>query len=97
MSEDDKVRSDLITQLLCNFKLPLAAFESRHHIRFDDYFREERPALENLQREGLLKVSPDVLEVSDQGRFFVRNIAMVFDAYLKKPRTEDRPLYSQTV
>jgi len=35
------------------------------------------------------------LQVTDLGRFFLRNICMPFDTYLRKP--SDRPVYSRTV
>jgi len=38
---------------------------------------------------------PDAIEVTETGRFFIRNVAMAFDAYLQA--TSDRPMYSQTV
>jgi coproporphyrinogen III oxidase-like Fe-S oxidoreductase len=31
------------------------------------------------------------------GRFLLRNVAMIFDAYLPGQRTQGRPLFSRTV
>ena len=51
--------------------------------------------LEPLVSEGLVTVDDDGLEITDLGRFFLRNVAMVFDAYLETGG--DKPLYSRTV
>jgi coproporphyrinogen III oxidase-like Fe-S oxidoreductase len=46
-------------------------------------------------REGLLSVSEEAWEVTDFGRFFVRNICMGFDAYFTPAQSENR--FSRTV
>ena len=48
---------------------------------FDDYFGHERELLIGMQADGLLMETPDYVELTELGRPFVRNVAMVFDAY----------------
>jgi len=40
-------------------------------------------------------LTPETIRVTPLGRFFLRNVAMVFDAYLQP--NPDKPMYSRTV
>ena len=97
LTEDDKIRADLITQIICNFHLDLPGFERRHGIDFRFYFREELAGLEPFEKDKLVELSDRALDVTARGRFFIRNICMVFDVYLKKPKATEAPRYSQTI
>jgi oxygen-independent coproporphyrinogen-3 oxidase len=44
----------------------------------------------------LVEVTEDAIEVKPAGRFVIRNIAMVFDAYLRE-NSLSRPIFSRTV
>jgi len=85
LDDDDILRADLIQQLMCHGRLDIAAFEARHRIDFAVYFAAELARLRELARDGLIAVEPARLEVSARGRFLLRNIAMCFDAHLRKP------------
>jgi oxygen-independent coproporphyrinogen-3 oxidase len=87
MSEDDKRRRALITQLMCNFWVDLGEEGSR-------YFAPELQKLKSFEDDGLLVRRGTQLEVTPMGRLFVRNLAMVFDAYLARA---DKPRFSKTV
>jgi oxygen-independent coproporphyrinogen III oxidase len=102
LSDDDLIRAHLITELMCNFKVNIADFENRWHIRFDEYFANELAELK-AQREAEEKgtelsftVLNDALQLTPVGQLFVRNVCMVFDTYLKN-KVESRPLFSRTV
>jgi coproporphyrinogen III oxidase-like Fe-S oxidoreductase len=49
-----------------------------------------------LKTHGFLKIEPDHLEVVGDGRLFIRNIGMVFDAYLRQKKPGER-MFSRTV
>ena len=51
--------------------------------------------LKPLSDDGLITLDDHGLRVTVTGRFFLRNICMPFDAYLKQP--SDGPVYSRTV
>ena len=63
--------------------------------RVEEIFAAELADLQQLAQLGLLKISDSRIEVSAKGRFLIRNIAMVFDRYLR--HSETRTKYSQTV
>ena len=84
LSDDDKLRSWVIRQLMCNFTLPISEMEENFGIQFNDYFAEENQALEEYYAEGFATRTEDAIEILPLGQVFVRNIAMIFDAYIKK-------------
>lgn len=84
LSPDDRVRRDLITRLMCDFVLDLDAFELRHGIDFARDFAPECEALEPFVADGLVRWDGRRLEVTPVGRLLVRNVAMVFDRYLRR-------------
>jgi len=82
LTMDDVLRRALIGRLMCHFELPVAAFEQAWPIVFADYFARELAALRELEADGLVTVTPDLLSVTPTGRLLIRNICMVFDRYL---------------
>jgi oxygen-independent coproporphyrinogen-3 oxidase len=99
LSADDLVRRDLIGRLMCDFDVDLHAFERRHGIAFDRYFGREAAQLADYATQGLLVRAPGRLRVTDEGRFLIRNICMVFDRYLGREGAIplQRMPYSRTV
>ncbi|WP_419835667.1 oxygen-independent coproporphyrinogen III oxidase [Endozoicomonas atrinae] len=98
MTDDDKVRQAVITQLICHFKLRLSDIEEQFGIQFRDYFRDELARLEPMMADGLVSLSSDdLLEVLPKGKLLIRNICMQFDHYLHQPEMKEKPLYSKVI
>ena len=96
-SRDDEIRRDVIQSLMCNFYLDVRTLERAYGITFATYFQEALGELEEGPVEsGFVVVGPDAIEVTPKGRLFVRNVAMAFDAYLKRHEGEKK-LFSRTV
>ena len=87
LDDDDLVRRAIIQALMCHFELSKESFNVTYRIDFDQYFATEMEELREYQREGLLEISPQWIEVTPKGRMLIRNICMVFDKYLRT-RTE---------
>jgi oxygen-independent coproporphyrinogen-3 oxidase len=87
MTNDDVVRADVIQRIMCDGEIRVLDVERRHHIVFDDYFREALAALRPMADDSLVRVDGDRITVSPLGRLLLRNIAMCFDAYLERPAT----------
>jgi len=51
--------------------------------------------LESLRGDGLVDLTADAIRVTMLGRIFIRNVGMVFDRYLRKPK--DKPVFSKTL
>ena len=82
MSDDDQLRADVIQSLMCQAEIPVAALERRYAIDFGSYFRDALARLEPMIEDGLVRIDVGRIGVTSQGRFFLRNIAMCFDAYI---------------
>ncbi len=88
LTADDRVRRDVIQQLMCSGRVEYSRIQANHCVDFPAYFASELTSLEPMQTDGLLTATGDSIEVSDKGRLLVRNIAMAFDAYLRpRPAT----------
>jgi oxygen-independent coproporphyrinogen-3 oxidase len=99
LSDDDRIRRHVITELMCNSYLSFADVEQRFGISFTDYFANE---LETMTadggpvEEGMATVGGDHISATELGTVFIRNVAMTFDTYLKKA-DRDKPVFSRTV
>jgi oxygen-independent coproporphyrinogen-3 oxidase len=82
LNHDDLIRRAAIQALMCQSLLDKKSFEMAHSIRFDAYFSSELEQLSELATDGLIQLSDDAIRVTPSGRLLIRNIAMVFDAYL---------------
>jgi oxygen-independent coproporphyrinogen-3 oxidase len=82
LTTDDRLRRDVITQLMCNLELRFDEFEATYGIRFSDTFATELERLRGFEADGLVAIGSRRLDVQPAGRMLVRNIAMVFDRYL---------------
>ena len=80
---DDRIRRDIIMQLICNFKLSIAAVEDKYRMSFEDYFYNEMQLLRSMKDDGLLVSDFDHITVTPMGRLLIRNICSVFDKYLR--------------
>ena len=87
LNEDDVIRADAITHLMCNGHLDIAAFEARHSLDFQAYFAATLRSLRKLARDDLVQITPQSLLVSARGRYLLRHVAMCFDAYLAHEAT----------
>jgi oxygen-independent coproporphyrinogen-3 oxidase len=82
LSQEDRLRRTVINRILCHAVLIKSEIESEFGIAFDDHFDKELEALRELERDGLIRLNDDQIEIAPLGRIFIRNVAMVFDAYL---------------
>src|SRR6201997_1717818 len=57
LSEDDRLRRDVIGRLLCHTVIPKRVVEREFSIAFDEYFGPELARLEQLQDEGLVTLA----------------------------------------
>lgn len=97
LSEDDRLRRYVINQLMCNFGVDIADVEDRFAISFAETFAEDLDLLAEHQRQGMVDIGPKRIEATALGRLFVRNLAMCFDAYLRRPRNSTKRVFSRTV
>jgi oxygen-independent coproporphyrinogen-3 oxidase len=94
LTPDDIVRRAVIQELMCHEKLDFAMIGRAFGIDFRHYFERELARLSSLASDDLLEIGAEVLTVTAQGRFLIRNVAMVFDRYLS---AETAPVYSKAI
>jgi oxygen-independent coproporphyrinogen-3 oxidase len=98
LTRDDLIRRTAIMELMCQFQLSMPDLESKYHLGFDldfnDYFESELTLLDALEADGLLRRWGDGIEVTSIGRLLIRNIASVFDTYLRQKSSQR---FSQSV
>lgn len=88
LNQDDILRRDVIMRIMSNFILEKAQIEEKYQINFDQYFASELIALQPLEQDGLVQLTPDWIEVTSIGRLLVRNIAVLFDPYTATRRND---------
>jgi len=81
LTENDLITADVIQRLMCRFELDVAAFNAHHGVDFWTCFERTWAQLEAMAAEGLLTIDRHHLRITPTGRFLIRNICMVFDAY----------------
>jgi oxygen-independent coproporphyrinogen-3 oxidase len=97
LTAEDQLRRAVINRLLCHEVVIKAEIEREFGIGFDEHFAAELERLRELERDGLARVESDRIHVAALGRIFIRNVAMVFDAYLRAPAAPQPPIFSRTL
>ena len=95
LTPDDLVRRAVIQSLACHFRVAIESIELAYLVDFAGYFRDELADLRQLEKEGLVALTPEWVEVTPRGRLLVRSICMVFDRYLRERQA--RASYSKVI
>lgn len=94
LSEDDRLRREVISDLMCDGRIDFGKFEARYGIDFNEYFADALAQLREHVRDELLEIHPDRLLLLPAGYLMMRSVAMAFDAYLGG---EQKGNFSRTV
>jgi oxygen-independent coproporphyrinogen III oxidase len=95
LSADDLLRRAVISALMCHFEASKESFEIAYLIDFDRYFATELAELAEFERLGLVQLDPRWITITPKRRLLVRNLAMVFDKYLRQD--QERRRYSKVI
>lgn len=90
LDDDDKLRRDVIGQIMCHGSMSYARFEQERGFSFCEYFGRELEGLDVLAEDGLITVDDDGFEVTPSGRLLIRAVAMVFDRYMQEQEPAKR-------
>ena len=82
LNKDDVLRRELIESLMCQCRVDFNALGKKHDIDYESYFANEIGAMATFVEEGLVTYAGGVLELTELGVLFMRNVAMPFDRYL---------------
>jgi len=97
LSQDDEIRREVISRLLCHTVIVKDEISKKFGIEFDEYFAPELRRLKAPEADGLVVVDRKEIRTAWLGRIFIRNLAMVFDPYLEKQQLDSKPLFSKTL
>jgi oxygen-independent coproporphyrinogen III oxidase len=87
LTRDDLVRRAVIMALMCQGQVVFEAIEAAWLLDFRRYFAAELEQLQALADDGLVRRTDGAVEVTPEGWFFVRAVAMTFDRYLQANRS----------
>ena len=90
-----RLRRLAILNVMCNLELPWDLTVPDFGQRADVMFADSLEALPPLVEDGLVKIDERGLRITEKGRYFVRNVAMILDTYLGQDG--DKPFFSKTV
>ena len=94
LTREDLLRRSIINKILCHGLVVFAEIEQEFDLNFEKHFATELLQLKDLELDGLIILRENQIEITYIGRVFLRNIAMIFDAYLQKG---SQRLFSRTV
>ena len=96
LTEDDRLRRRVIHQIMCNFHVDLEQQCAPFEVSAAKTFAGELEALQECLDAGLVERRELELSLTPLGRILVRNVAMVFDPYLRK-KGDQGSTFSKTV
>jgi len=91
LNQEDKLIRKHILNLMCQFE---TSWEVGKTNLLD--FQHIIDNLSELENDGLIKIGPNNIQVTEKGKPFIRNISMAFDLKLQRKKPETR-LFSMTV
>lgn len=91
LNDEDLIIRKHILNLMCRLKTTW----TQDHLYFDE-LPDVLIRLNEMERDGLLLIDSNTIEITEKGRPFVRNVCMAFDVLLqrKQPNTQ---LFSMTI
>jgi len=96
LNDDDYLRKSVIMELMANFSIDMKRVEEDHNINFKTYFSNALDSLQEFVEVGIVSIDNDKISVNLTGTLLIRNIAIAFDAYMKK-YGESKKSFSKTV
>jgi len=90
MTNEDQLRGFVIRDLMTNLFLDIKETEELFEVNFHRHFADEIAQLQPFVDDGLVMISKDAIEVSENARLLIRNVCMVFDEYLEKYQQGER-------
>ncbi|MEK9283916.1 MULTISPECIES: oxygen-independent coproporphyrinogen III oxidase [unclassified Bradyrhizobium] len=81
LTDDDRLRADIIERIMCEFGVDLGAICARHGAA-PEAMLKSAPRLKSLVSDGVVSLDGDRLAVARDARFLVRSVAAAFDAHL---------------
>ena len=88
LSAEDRLRRDVIMNLMCRDGVMFTDIEKRHGIDFREHFADELLRLRPLQDDGLAVCDAGGIRITAAGHLLLRAVAGVFDAHTPAVQAE---------
>ncbi|CAN5424408.1 oxygen-independent coproporphyrinogen III oxidase [soil metagenome] len=95
LDRDDRLRRDLIGQLMCDGECDLQALGGRYDVDAENYFATELASLDAIGDLATHDRAAHRITTSQMGKLLVRNVCMVFDRYFQEAPEAQR--FSSTI
>ncbi len=96
LSGDQILTREVITELMCNKKISFSQIAEMQNISVPELkkaVKSDKTALNEFLVDGLIRYTSDVIEVTEKGTLFIRNIAASLDKeYQLKVQTYSKPI-----
>ncbi|MGE3727516.1 MAG: oxygen-independent coproporphyrinogen III oxidase [Candidatus Sericytochromatia bacterium] len=84
LSADDHLRKAIIENLICNGYLDFTQISRQFQVDFPQLFHSELENCKEMAEDGLIELTDGHIAVLPRGQILIRNVCMVWDAYLGK-------------
>ena len=84
LKDDDVVRREIIRHIRTFFNIEFDFFNKKYGKNFKNYFSKELDRLTSFQKDGLLQINENNINITPLGEHFSPQIANVFDIYNDK-------------
>jgi hypothetical protein len=84
LTDDDRLRADLIERVMCDFQVDVGQVRRRHGTA-PEAIPQAVPKLRALQGDRVIRLEREVLSVNDNACFLVRSVASAFEAFSVPP------------
>jgi oxygen-independent coproporphyrinogen-3 oxidase len=81
LSDDDRLRGDIIERIMCDFTADVGDICARHDVSADAVLASA-PRLRDLVADRVVTLDDGVVTLAQDSRFLVRSVAAAFDAHL---------------
>lgn len=81
LTEEDRVRAEIIERLMCDFSADVPAICCTHGFEAGRLLAGNG-RLAELEQDGVIEITDGMIRVSQENRFVIRAVAAAFDAYL---------------
>ena len=93
LTEEDELRREVIMDIMCLLKVDFKKFEQKYSIDFRKKFADALEKLGGMRGDGILEIESGSIKITELGRLFVRNVAMLFDGRMGAEKSK----YSKTL
>ena len=100
LDRDDRIRRYVITELMCRLRLDLPEVSRQYDIDARQVLRSgtRGPRRRRVASCGrLVTIDDESIEVTEEGRQFVRNVCMIVDRHYRGRAAGSTPVFSRTV